>query len=998
MTLVKLSVCPLASLLFLSVALSDAQAADLVLTGAAGPTGAAGSTGQPGQNGGAAPLLGVTLAPANDASVTLTLYGGSGGTGGKGAAAVGGIEPTRGGNGGNGAAAIGQASAAPLVGGAYASSNVQGGAGGMGGLAGDEGMTPGCDGWWVEACIANSGAGGHGGDASAASTAVVSGNSLATATASALGGDGNYGNGRGVDAGRGGAATASAYGQSDSGNVRVEAGVQGGNGGGSFGGQAGNGASVTLENAAAGQTRGVLTLTQTAGGGSGGNAFPGNSAGTGGNASTRLTLSDATASALSANLRSVGGTGGTHHHDYGSYATVYRGGDATSELVLDSSRVGVIVSGNIEAYAGNSADATATGMLSGQATVYGNVTAHGGQGQSGSLSGTPTDGGAATALLSVSSPNGLVEASALAHGGSGGSGYYAGYGGVGGSASSTLTLQGAGAKGSSVALSGDSISNLTLPIASSRVSAVTSGALNVEVGSTAQGGSGSAAFATTTVIAGGGAGDAQASVTGTAEAYGGNAYYSRGGDATASLSLAGSGVIDGSALAVGGHGVGDLYFGGGGNGGTASSSATGITSGNHDVTLRAEAVGGNSFPAGSAGGASAQAYGQSGTGAVTLTARASGGTSTNGGASVTLHNAVSGQTNGALSLTQQAYGGDSNTYAAGGNASSVLELVNATASSLNGRSDARGGSADASLGVPGGDAHSVISLTSSRAGAAVSAGASAEGHAAFSSATAAGVGHGGILADARGRGVDGTVSAVSQAAAISGAGSARGTAVAYLGQDFASAHSISSAGYGGAGLQTPVLDGSLQVFSHVQGAPEAATTAFVLAESPALAAALRGPVDGRLFGSGVQGATYAPDGGGQALRYVSTGEFQFELVAGSQLVLGLLGASATGAGFDLLDLSISSNGVALFSQSFTSLSEAQLFFDHRVLDLGVFGGGLQDLVISSALTASSNGGFAFSYAFGSSVTAVPEAPGWLMMALGLMLLTLSRRCCAMRWR
>jgi hypothetical protein len=129
-------------------------------------------------------------------------------------------------------------------------------------------------------------------------------------------------------------------------------------------------------------------------------------------------------------------------------------------------------------------------------------------------------------------------------------------------------------------------------------------------------------------------------------------------------------------------------------------------------------------------------------------------------------------------------------------------------------------------------------------------------------------------------------------------------------------------------------------------------------------------------------------GGGVTLTNESTmlgaaGQFEFLAGGGEHLLVGLMSSSLTG-NFSTLELSITNNGVALFSQLFTSAGDASLFFHDRVLDLGILGGGMQDVRITSQYGYLAPGAFAFSYAVGTSAaSAVPETSTWLMLVLGL---------------
>jgi hypothetical protein len=929
----------------------------------------------------------------------------------------------------------------------------------------------------------SSGSPGSGDGATSTCTAQASGAGSVVSQASASGGSGASTNLPGQVSGHGGGATVSAYGQSASGSVTVSATGTGGHGGHSYLGKSGNGAVVTLDNAVSGQTSGALSLTQVAIGGHGGNVvvddpgYLGDGPGYGGSAGSRLTLSDAAASSLSATIAARGGNAGAVMYA-GDVIAAYPGGDGNASLSLSSSRAGTAVSGSAESAGGIGGYASTLVTLTGQAMVSGGTTATGGNGYPAGAAGVATDAGWADATM-VLTGSGAVHGTVSAVGGNGGAGIGAGTGGYGAGANASLSLVGAGATGGGYARGGSG-NPRSGALAVSVVHAVTTGALSVNLTNTAVGGDGGSASAITGVQSGGGAGDLHASVKGTANAYGGKGHKL---DASATLTLAGSGAILGSAYAAGGNGFGDANGIGGGDGGDAIVNVSGITSGNYDVNLAATAIAGSSSPFGRAGGTGVSIYGKSGSGAVTLAGTAIGGSDDLGGGAAYLTNAVSGLTSGHLSLSQTAIGGDNlfappyQDYSGGGEGNSSLTVNNATASQLTGVTVARGGAGGSGLGM-GGYAFSVTDLTSTVAGAVVNGSASAYGgisryvspgganansqvdalgtaqsaslaaaqsytvsqssarsklsanamadavsnlydgsgyaealasartsqaglsHASAnavgdqvqSTASAFGVGKGRSVAIASGQGVSGMVAADSTARSSFSGSQVHGSALVTLGDESSvnrsSATSYSAANHGGATYGLPALDGSVQALSNVNGAPGASESAALLAAGPNVAATLTGP----LFGSGVQAASYALDGApGHVFTYVMSGQFQFEMTAGHVLV-GFLGASALNTGFDLLELSIRNDNVSLFSHSFTSLAEANLFFTDNVVDLGLFNAGLRDVVITSSLTASSANGYAFSYALGTDVAAaVPEASSWLLLAMGLTVVLLVAR-------
>ena len=223
-------------------------------------------------------------------------------------------------------------------------------------------------------------------------------------------------------------------------------------------------------------------------------------------------------------------------------------------------------------------------------------------------------------------------------------------------------------------------------------------------------------------------------------------------------------------------------------GGSASSTVSAIATGAGSVVAESEAVGGRGgfdFLArkiGDDGTATAQAYGQSGTGNVAVSARAISG----GHADVVLANAVSGRTSGELSLSQRAESAGNGARDAG-SALSTLVLSDAGASRLSADVAAVGGS-PSSYGfggatAAGGAARSELTLTSTRAGAAVEGKVSAvggDGYGYFSTAgEAAAIGRLSGTADVTGSasaiGGNGAAGNASAELTLSAGGVARGT-------------------------------------------------------------------------------------------------------------------------------------------------------------------------------------------------------------------------------
>jgi hypothetical protein len=302
--------------------------------------------------------------------------------------------------------------------------------------------------------------GGNGGNASAVTTS--SGNADALkAFSSAIGGDGGEAHGTGFRAGDGGLASGTAQITSSLPNTTSSAFVQlfGGNGGdGKDGANAGDGASVYLDNGVEGSPSGQLTLDQRTFAGRGGMANgPTGLAGQAGAASSILTATNPGGS-LAGNSEAVGGNGGaaalglTATNGAVAIATISAISSAANANVLATSSAtggngGYAPWGGIAGDGGN-ATAAATGLSLGEAgTVTLRTSAVGGTGgTAGNVSGEGNGGagGDATTSATNASTAGYdyvgVSTRVAASGGDGGDGAGIGFrGGDGGTATLTAS-------------------------------------------------------------------------------------------------------------------------------------------------------------------------------------------------------------------------------------------------------------------------------------------------------------------------------------------------------------------------------------------------------------------------------------------------------------------------------------------------------------------------------------------------------------------------------
>jgi hypothetical protein len=927
--------------LLLALAVSQAYATEQILTGANGASGLSGLVA--GQSG-TAGWFGVSLGGAqNDImSGKLTVIGGAGGAGGNGGLRTEAVNGGDGGAGGNGGSAssnmVSSTGASPALAEARAF-------GGMGGRAGDPGYIEGEQEEYptymaYDPAYGKGGVGGAGGDAYSQARATATGSASATAIAYAKGGDGGAAFGRTTQAGSAGRAQASAYAQSGSGDVTVSASANGGHGGDTgwgFGsrGAGPRGADVELFNAVSGATAGLLSLTQSSVGGNGSNAFvPVYPYDENGQLPQTPSPDNGGGNARSTLTLSDGKAGALS-------ATVSAAGGAGGAIYSTQ------YSGMYPANRGGDAnaqlrlDSTQTG-----ANVTGAVFASGGTGGAGvGLSPylTNGDGGSARAEGTLSGL-GLVSGNVSAQGGAAGDPYPDSYGsGQGGSAYAELTLSGTGSvSGSASAAGGANKNSLYAGDSYAGAAAVLNLRGGGAVGQSYASGGG-ALSAVNAVTSGALAVDVLASSSGRAS-----------GGATAAVSVD-SGV-------------------GGNRAGTAA------------VKARAEAISDDRMNS----GAVAATLSVRASGAIDAVSNARGGNSYGGdnygspGSGGSAIASAKGITDGnhAVNLSAIARGGDSG-----------LPLFYARTASAD--ADARGQSgagrvvvsADARAGRNSqpwetragvyGEARAHASALTTDAGGSGKATAYAWGGAADVLAASAGRDGRGSLLTAVATGVAGNSNSYFEHGRSEKSGSAS-----------------SVTGFDAGSFALADLNGETHVVSNVSGAPDAGVQIAGLGANV-------GAAIGTLIGTGMQAVATTvgndlstvweqPNILGQL---ATSSQFQFQAYSGQHLLIGFVSAAFLGGGFDVLDFSITNNGVGLFSHSFTSLGEAEVFFTDHVLDLGLFGAGMQDVRIASEARFYGAGGYAFNYVLGAgaAVAAVPEASSWIMMVLGLGALVLVAR-------
>jgi hypothetical protein len=462
------------------------------------------------------------------------------------------------------------------------------------------------------------------------------------------------------------------------------------------------------------------------------------------------------------------------------------------------------------------------------------------------------------------------------------------------------------------------------------------------------------------------------------QAFGGQGGYAAigstidgglGGDAIAAFSLSGTGDISGSASATGGTGGaadgGAAYgSGNGGGGGTASlDTVYGKSTSGGTVNVNAVVTGGS--------GGMAKGNGNGGN-----------------GTAITLTNAVDGDTTGDLTLAQSANGGTGGWVCGSGNGGSG-GAANATSQATSTNS-----TVDSYAFAYGGDGDNIQSGTGS-AGNGGKATATATGTASITDPmnvfSYAYGGQGGINSSGNGNnGQGGAALATSTGSGSSGKVSAEATS--YLGNNYSITASAAA--------------------SFLNGTSQAVAGTSVGQETPSLPDTQGMQAAAEAFGTANSstGLIYGILGGTASDSQTTLASLAYNLGMGElnnpqHLIVGLLGSSFTGTGFDSLEFSIinSNQKQQLFDETFTDPASAEAFFNNNVLDLGLVStiadpNGDLGLSFQYNLFAPNNSGVNFNFKFSGnsepiSTTPIPGSV-WLLGAGLLSLITFKRKCSA----
>ena len=503
---------------------------------------------------------------------------------------------------------------------------------------------------------------------------------------------------------------------------------------------------------------------------------------------------------------------------------------------------------------------------------------------------------------------------------------------------------------------------------------------------------------------------------------GGSAYCSATSTATGDSDVFASASSD-----AGRNGVGVYTVGGpivGWAGATARATAFGSNNGISSVRVSASARGGpgGAGNTGGAGGAASidSVTGISDSGYMTVEARLQGGAGGYGtiqggrGASALLPNLISGNTKGALLLTQTAFGGAGGASAfdgiggTGGDALSTLFLTNTNSASLSGSVTASvgiGGSPISGTNTTGfrgrdGTALASISLIGSHEVTAMAAVQDINTGALMNHALATAQSYGGIARASTNHYNFGTNAGVIQGV------DAKSTAITSVGKVLnasASASSIMSNTESRAAISQPIPSATnitgLRSLAYLTALPTLPDSLTALTAHPHLQADIN-------LGQGVGSSSdmlglvslagpATLNGGWSTSINESLDLSQFS--SAQHLFIGLATARATSTGPANLHFSISREGAMLIDQTFTTLADATAYFTDNSLDLGPLdplSNGHLDLTIQLDASQIPDGGFATTLLIANATPAsgIPEPSSTLLLTLATTgLLTRRRR-------
>ncbi|MBK1712466.1 hypothetical protein CKO43_06690 [Rubrivivax gelatinosus] len=759
-----------------------------------------------------------------------------------------------------------------------------------------------------------------------------------------------------------------------------------------------DGGSATAQQSFADVAGQSLSVSARAYGGPGGNSGMGDGAPGGYGGSARATAIGSGLDRTDVSAQAFGGAGGA-----GSAADGGNGGGAQARARLDGtgaaggSAQASAVGGHGGASSGMDFRAGAGGMATADVTGYATgsdlalATAVGGDGGASENFAYGGDGGAASATLSLGSdsPTRPLVAVVRAIGGAGGGTSWGYSGGGGGDATAHASVNGRGPVQAEVRAEGG--------IPAAYASGFSRGGRATASGHAGTTGAEARSFVT-------------------AIGSDGQLAYGSGGDgATASgdaTAASGSGDAWASLLLQGGKG-GDSQAGDGGRGADVFTSRTvgGSARGTLHLSARVQAGSGGDTDStqggnGGAGGQADAALRWSGSGASAV----SGALEVRGGAGGSVRRPHGPPEDGAV-YGEDGFGGAARGVlelavdSPGSAADAVLGVFGGRGGDLGGRGGSSSGTATARAGRVALARSEVGSLDWADATAQAQANASERRGAATATAIADSLWR---RADAQAQAQAGMDGRADVRAQTTGDGDSRASAQAeaagtlervtsakavVTGRSFglATARVAHGEGVGGPPLEDPFSVN--QAFTRIDAAPADTTVASALSRAPAVAAALASGTLGVIAATatGVHLSGYLDDESGHSAE--GGAHYRISLAGSQPVVLGLVDFTGQDGGLPIdFRFSVENFGQTLLSRSFTSLSAAESFFKDRTLDLGVFSG-VVDLTVDYTFSGVGAQDFGLEYLVAAGALMVPEPATWALWLAGIGLATT-----AARWR
>jgi hypothetical protein len=133
----------------------------------------------------------------------------------------------------------------------------------------------------------------------------------------------------------------------------------------------------------------------------------------------------------------------------------------------------------------------------------------------------------------------------------------------------------------------------------------------------------------------------------------------------------------------------------------------------------------------------------------------------------------------------------------------------------------------------------------------------------------------------------------------------------------------------------------MEIATHVLVAPDQTVADQMVTDQSTFADVFVDDLDAEILGIGHMGGGYLAATSALPGTMISTSDFDLSLELQNQdksMMMGLFGLEQEGEGFDEMSLSIAFNNQVVVDETFASLSEANLFFDDALFNLGELAG------------------------------------------------------------